>query len=79
MARPRPGGSRHLLIMVFGGHRARSRGDSASPPVDCLVSGPAVKGGYAVAARFASLTLDRRTGDQDWLVIGEAEGVVGVL
>jgi len=38
-----------------------------------LVSGPAVKGGYAVAARFASLTLDRRPGDQDWLVIGEAE------
>jgi hypothetical protein len=38
-----------------------------------LVSGPAVKGGYAVAARFASLTLDRRTEDQDRLVIGEAE------
>ena len=47
--------------------------NSASPPVDCLVSGPAVKGGYAVAARFASLTLDGRTGDQDRLVIGEAE------
>jgi hypothetical protein len=26
---------------------------------------PAVKGGYAVAARFASLILDSRTGDQD--------------
>ena len=46
---------------------------SASPPVDCLVSGPAVQGGYAVAARFASLTLDSRPEDQDWLVIGEAE------
>jgi hypothetical protein len=58
--------------MMFGGHRAETEA-SASPPVDCLVFGPAVKGGYAVAARFASLTLDRRTGDQDWLVIGEAE------
>ena len=47
--------------------------NSASPPVDCLVFGPPVKGGYAVAARFASLTLDRRPEDQDWLVNGEAE------
>ena len=29
-----------------------------------LVFGPAVKSGYAVAARFASLTLDRRPEDQ---------------
>ena len=47
--------------------------NSASPPVDCMVFGPPVKGGYAVAARFASLTLDRRPEDQDWLVNGEAE------
>jgi len=44
-----------------------------------LVSGPAVQGGYAVAARFASLTLDSRTEDQDWLVSGEAEGVWSAL
>jgi len=59
--------------MVFGDHQGRNRGDSASPPVDCLVFGPPVKGGYAVAARFASLTLDRRPEDQDRLVSGEAE------
>jgi hypothetical protein len=79
VARPPPGGSPDLLIMVFGGHRGGARGDSASPPVDCLVFGSAVKGGYAVATRFASLTLDRRPGDQDWLVIGEAEEVWSVL
>ncbi|HKH55936.1 MAG TPA: hypothetical protein VKA58_10830 [Propionibacteriaceae bacterium] len=38
-----------------------------------MVFGPPVKGGYAVAARFASLTLDRRPEDQDRLVSGEAE------
>src|SRR5215212_5706007 len=47
---------------------------SASPSANCLVSGSPVKGGYAVAARFASVTLDSRTEDQDWLVSGEAEG-----
>ena len=54
VGRPHPGGSPQLLIRVFGGRRAANREDSASPPVDCLVSGPAVKGGFAVLRiRFA--------------------------
>lgn len=37
---------------------------TASPDLDGVVSGSAVQGAYGVAARFAALTLDRRSSDQ---------------
>jgi hypothetical protein len=46
------------------------RGATASPELDRLVSVSAVKGACGVAARFAALTLDRRSSDQVRLVIG---------
>jgi hypothetical protein len=59
--------------MVFGGHQPKT--DETRPPRLLIVWSPARRSRAATPSLrdFASLTLDRLTADQDWLVSGEAK------